>query len=301
MTFVIGVDGGGTKTEAIAYDLEGNELARGSSGFANLAVDIAKSIRHLWAAVQLCLERVERKKCLAIYLGIAGLESMTSRQAMEISLRPILPAPFHIISDVQLAHTAALKGKDGILTISGTGSVCLGTLQGKRIFTGGWGHLLGDEGSGYWIAIQAIRKAIGEEETGQPVSLFSQKLIDFLGVSKRRHLISSVYSSNKGEIASLVPVIVEMANEGEQHAIQLLHRAGEELGKTTLRCWRKLGFPKSITLAMSGSVLAQVEQVRTAFIHRVKSTIPQVKIVIPKGSVTKGALYLAQQQKRIGL
>jgi N-acetylglucosamine kinase-like BadF-type ATPase len=263
--------------------------------------DIAKSIRHLWAAVQQCLERVERKNCLAIYLGIAGLESMTSRQAMEISLRPILPAPFHIVSDVQLAHTAALQGKDGILTVSGTGSVCLGTFQGKRVFTGGWGHLLGDEGSGYWIAIQALRKAISEEETGQPISLFSKRLIKFLGVSERRHLISPVYLSNKGEIASLVPLIVEMANEGEQHSLQLLHRAGEELGKMTLRCWRKLGFPNKVTLAMSGSVLEQVVQVRESFTQRIKSTIPHVNMVIPKGSVTKGALYLAKQQKKNSL
>ncbi|MCL1948786.1 MAG: hypothetical protein FWF59_03550 [Turicibacter sp.] len=296
MGYIIGVDAGGTKTEAIAYDRKGCELARFSSGFGNLLVDAGLAMKHIQEVIEGCQNQLLGQSCDFICLGIAGIEAGIHREAVEIMLKP-LSIPFTLINDAQLAHGALLEGKDGILAISGTGSVAYGKQGAETGMTGGWGHLLGDEGSGYWIAIAAIKSMIAREETGQPLGILGQNILAHLGISGVSQLKKMVYQGTKGEIAALVPVIVAAAKSGDGEAQGILSAAGMHLGEMVLRLARLLKMPPDLKIAAKGSILMQIEAVKGAFKTTIQREIPDAAFIFEDIHSAKGAYFLSPTRK----
>lgn len=296
MDYIIGVDGGGTKTEAIAYDLQGNECARATSGYANVLVDAAQAIKHITEAIRICISAVPAAgNCRFIGLGLAGIDSGQHRERLEQALQQEFLFPYAIVNDARLAHAAALKGRDGILTIAGTGSVALGIKDGETQMTGSWGHLLGDEGSGYWIVMEAFRQMIREEEQAQPPGPLSRALLQQLDIEKVPQIKRFVYGVAKGDIAALMPVVVETADQGDPFATALLRTAGEQLAEMTIRLYRKQKFPENVPIALKGSILTRIPLVQEAFYRVIQTAIPQAQFVLDEGSSAKGAYYLALQ------
>ncbi|MBA4544638.1 MULTISPECIES: N-acetylglucosamine kinase [Thermoactinomyces] len=295
MPFVIGVDGGGTKTEAVAFDLSGRELARSRSGFANVLVDPERAIKHIREAIEGCIHQV-KDRCLYLYLGLAGIESGTCRAELEKMLRERFAIPFSIVNDAQIAHAGALRGGDGILTVAGTGSICFGVKEGVQAVTGGWGNLLGDEGSGYWIAIQALRRIIAEAERNLPHSPLSRCLLDEIGVKEAEGLKSFVYGVTKAEIAGLAPIVARQADSGDEASAAILRRAGRELVQMTLRLREKLGFGDDVSIAVAGSILCRISHVRETFLREIRQSIVNARVAIAGESAAKGGYYLAMRR-----
>jgi N-acetylglucosamine kinase-like BadF-type ATPase len=294
MPYVIGVDGGGTKTEAVAFDLTGRELARSRGGFANVLVDRYRAIKHIRDAIDGCIRQV-KDKCLYLYLGLAGIESGAYRTELEQMLRERFAVPFSIVNDALIAHAGALKGEDGILTISGTGSICYGVKESVQAMTGGWGNLLGDEGSGYWIAIRALRRIIVEDEQDLPYSLLSRCLLDEIRIKNAQGLKSFVYGMTKADIACLAAIVSRQADLGDDTVAAILRQAGCELAQMTLRLWKKLGFGDDVSIAMTGSILREISHVRESFKQAIKRVIQNVSVEIAAESAAKGAYYLAMR------
>ncbi|MBO9131183.1 BadF/BadG/BcrA/BcrD ATPase family protein [Bacillus sp. 165] len=295
MKYVIGVDGGGTKTEAVAYNLEGEEISRGYGGYANVVINVREAIDNIISAIKQCQASVTGE-CVYIYLGIAGIESSTHVSTLGKTIMEHFRTKFSVVNDARIAHAASLKGESGILVISGTGSICLGVKDGQIKTTGGWGHLLGDEGSGYWIVIQAFKQIIKEVDAGIPLSQLSIALLERLNVKEAHYLKTFVYSASKGEIAAYVPTIVEHASLGSHVAAQILEKAGEQLGEIAVRLYYKMQFQAGIKIALQGSVLIHVTEVREAFINYVKSHIQDAEFFTEDVSAAKGAYYLALQE-----
>ncbi|MDD2497224.1 MAG: BadF/BadG/BcrA/BcrD ATPase family protein [Desulfitobacteriaceae bacterium] len=134
MEYIIGVDGGGTKTKAVAYNLEDKEIGKGRSGFGNLLLDFNKAAAHIINAIEQCAISIKadggQGKCLAIYLGLAGIEANNNIEKIKTLLKEKFHCQILAFHDSQLAHAAILKGEDGIITISGTGSVSYGLYTG---------------------------------------------------------------------------------------------------------------------------------------------------------------------------
>jgi N-acetylglucosamine kinase-like BadF-type ATPase len=242
------------------------------------------------------MDQIKTGECLYLYLGLAGSESGKNIDQLEEALKKNFGVPFSIVNDAPIAHAAALEGKDGILTISGTGSICYGVNQGKQVFVGGWGNLLGDEGSGYWIAIEALRQLIREGEQDLPYSLLSQELLTYFKINDLRQMIGIIYSSSKGEIAALVPVVVKAAEQGDLNAKNIIQRAGQHLAEITVYCWKKLRLKDEVYIGMNGSILHNVKQVQEAFIQQVQKEIPQAVVVTNQAPATKGGYYLALKE-----
>jgi len=297
MGYIIGVDGGGTKTEAIAYSLQGEEVSRATSGFANVLVDAPKAIRHIIEAVDACIAAAPAGgTCRFMGLGLAGIDSGKHRDLLEQALQESFSFPYRIVNDARLAHAAALQGNDGILTIAGTGSVAFGVKAGVSQMTGAWGHLLGDEGSGYWIVMEAFRQMIREEECDLPLGALSRALMERLGIHAVPEIKRFVYGAAKGEIAALVPTVVETAEQGDSFSAELLGSAGKQLAEMTIRLFRKQGFAEHVPIALKGSVLCKIPLVQDSFLRTLSSAIPMAQFVIKEGSAAKGAYYLALQQ-----
>ncbi|WP_134685593.1 N-acetylglucosamine kinase [Brevibacillus migulae] len=299
MDYIIGVDGGGTKTEAIAYSMRGEEVSRAASGFANVLVDAPKAIGHILEAVRACIAAAPSEgTCRFLGLGLAGIDSGKHRDRLEQALQESFSFPYQIVNDARLAHAAALQGKDGILTIAGTGSVAFGLKAGDSQMTGAWGHLLGDEGSGYWIVMEAFRQMIREEECDLSLGSLSRVLMERLAIKAVPEIKRFVYGAAKGEIAALVPAVVETAGQGDAFASSLLRSAGKELAEMTLRLYRKQGFAEKeyVPIALKGSILTKIPLVQEAFLQTMRTAIPTAQFVIDEGSAAKGAYYLALQQ-----
>jgi len=294
--FIIGVDGGGTKTEAVAYTLDGKVLSQGEAGYGNLLINEEQATSNIIAAVNKCLSVLPHGNCAFIYMGLAGYEGFKHKEKIKETLKGVFKVPLEIVNDGVIAHAALLKGEDGILTISGTGSVSVGIHQGSRYLSGGWGHILGDEGSGYWIALQAFIQMTREYDEGLPVSLLSKDILTQLKYENIADIKKFIYSASKAEIAAFVPLIVQHAQNGNHFAQTLLLKAGEHLAKVTLSVYRKCGFHDSIKIAIKGSILTKISMVQEAFIKEIQSHQLDVGFVLEDQSSTLGGYYLARSK-----
>ena len=297
--YVIGVDGGGTKTEAVAYDLIGNKIAEGTSGFGNIVVDKEDGLKNIEISILKCIKDLDESKCLHIYAGLAGAETGNNKEIIKSYIEERFPISVTVVSDADLAINALLKGKDGILTISGTGSISYGKKGEETFRAGGWGNILGDEGSGYFIAVEAIKKMVNDKDNGQDLSYLSKKILEALKLKDIKAMIKFVYSSNKGEIASLVPVIVDAAESGDESAIRILKESGVHLAKVTYKTYKLMGLSEEITIAIKGSILTKIGLVKESFINKLSNLIGEYKIVDEDISSAKGAYYMALKDLKI--
>ncbi|MGH4051419.1 MAG: N-acetylglucosamine kinase [Clostridium sp.] len=296
MNYIIGVDGGGTKTEAVAYSLEGKELGKGRSGFGNLLLNFKQALKNIINAVELCKDGINEYggnlDCLCIYVGLAGLETIGYKEKIENVLKEKFNCKVEVCNDAEIAHAALLKGKDGIMTISGTGSICYGLYKGKRDRTGGWGHILGDKGSGYYIALEAFKKMAFEEDSGLEKSKLTLAIMSKLNIDNVNDIKEFIHSENKGEIASYAQLVVELANIFEVNSVNILRKAGEDLAIMTERLYKKLEINEPINIGVKGSILTEVSLVREEFSNYLQAKLSDVTIIMEDISPTKGACYL---------
>ncbi len=296
MKYIIGVDGGATKTEAVAYSLEDQEIGSGYSGFGNILLNFDEAVKNIINAIQQCINSLKEQnrpgECLGIYLGIAGIEVSDNIEKVETLLKEEFYCKVLGLHDSQLAHAAILKGEDGIITISGTGSVSYGLFKGKQARTGGWGHILGDEGSGYAIALAAFKRMTLEEDAGWVRSELTQTIMSKLNSDQVNDIKEFIYSASKGEIAAFTSIVVELAKAAEINSVNLLKQAGKDLAIMTERLYKKLGINESINIGVSGSILSKVDIVREEFKSCLERDLESVNIIAEDVSATQGACYL---------
>lgn len=295
MNYVIGVDGGGTKTEAICYDMNGSPINKGLSGFSNVMIDFEKATQHILEAIHNAQNNLSPEDCLYIYLGIAGIEGIPNKDQLVTIIEQEFKTQVEIVNDSIIAHAALLEGQDGLLVISGTGSIAVGIVDGKCMFSGGWGHLLGDEGSGYWIVMEAFRQMIWEEDELFHLGQLSLSLLAEIGYTTVAEIKLFVYGKPKAEIASLAPVVTKLAELGDPIALRILDDAGKHLGRMTWNCCRKLGYKGQIRIGLSGSILKRIPFVLDSFKTYLLEKNKNITWVTRKISPTKGAYFLAKK------
>ncbi|MBK5432558.1 MULTISPECIES: BadF/BadG/BcrA/BcrD ATPase family protein [Bacillus] len=291
MKYMIGVDGGGTKTEAIAFDQEGNEVVRGTSGFGNILIDYEKAVSHIMEAIDQCKKALIDGHCVCICLGLAGISGANTN---ELTLRLIkkYETKIEVFNDAMIAHAAALKGKDGILTIGGTGAICIGKKGEVYEYSGGWGHILGDEGSGYWIALQALKRMSLQFDQGVslcPLSLNIQRQFQLLTPS---HIKSLVYTSSKDKVAAIAPLIIQEARNGNDDAHEIMMQAGKELARITVDVFNKMQCKFSTPIVVSGSILRLVPEIYDVFKKCCEERIEELTFVSQSEMAVKGTYYL---------
>ena len=209
MAYIIVLDGGGTKTKGCAYSLSGRLLEAYIAGFSNPMVDLKLSVDHIIEVLKaLTLEEPPK----AIVLGIAG-SAQTSVQkllkdSIQIQISTFLKDVHMIlVDDLTLSYYAAFKGRDGILGLLGTGSALLTRVDGKWLRMGGYGHILGDEGSGYVLAVETVKEAI--HRTYEGAYTLADKVIEYFNLETLEDIKEIVYRSPKALLASLAQKVFE--------------------------------------------------------------------------------------------
>lgn len=291
MHYIIGVDGGGTKTEAVAYDLDGNVLDKSLTGFANLINGKEEALNNIVDAIKRLTNEYGLKDLKGLYLGIAGAETGNNVSIIKEEINKKIGITPVVVNDGELALRAMLKGEDGILTIAGTGSIAFGIKENKSARCGGWGHILGDEGSGYKLSIEAIKNMIYEYDNSLEKSKLTIKLMEKLNIKEVDEIIDFVYSSSKDKIAIGAPIVSMLAEEGDVLAKKILEDEARALAKTTENVYKKLGFEKC-SIGLVGGVVRKSKIFRAAFEKALNENINVISFIDDDVSAAKGAYYM---------
>ena len=230
---VLGIDVGGTKTVCLLANQQGEITAQGREEGANLQ-----------GAGELSLEKVLHsvmEKTLAdqdvlpsaICLGIAGVD----RAADEAVVRSIMKrigykAKILVVNDALIALEAGIGTQPGIVIVAGTGSIAYGrNANGEASRAGGWGYVLGDEGSGYWIGRLALRAVVRHADGRGRMTTLTPRLLSHFGVERAAELIHKIYHEDvpPSAIASLAQYVQQSRDEGDMVAGAILNRAADEL------------------------------------------------------------------------
>ncbi|PGO29014.1 ATPase [Bacillus cereus] len=291
MKYMIGIDGGGTKTEAIAFDKDGKELVRVTSGFGNILIDFEEALVHILEVIDQCQKALINSNCVCICLGLAGVSGANTNE-LTLRLKKKYGTQIEVFNDAMIAHAAALNGKDGILTIGGTGAICIGKKGEAYEYSGGWGHILGDEGSGYWIALQGLKRMATQFDQGVTLRPLSLRIQDQFQLLTSSHIKRLVYSSSKDKVAAIAPFIIEEARNGNNDAHEIILQAATELTRITVNIYNKMQFDLSTSIAVSGSILRCVPEIYGEFKKCCEKSIGEVTFVSQSETAVKGTYYL---------
>ncbi|HVT44570.1 MAG TPA: BadF/BadG/BcrA/BcrD ATPase family protein [Thermoanaerobaculia bacterium] len=243
----LGIDGGGSKTEAVVVDEQMTTLGHGRAGPSNhLRVGIREASGNLGIAIHDAV-RSAGLTTLDIryaYGGIAGNDHPRHRQKIIEALRVFFPKQnFTVDTDARIALTAGIGSGVGIVIISGTGSVAYGRNRDNReARAGGWGPTIGDEGSGYAIARDGLSAVARAWDGRGPSTILTELICTRHDMCEPQDLPYFVYapSTHADDIAEYCRLVVEAASKGDQVAIEILEREAEELGITVLAVAREL-------------------------------------------------------------
>jgi N-acetylglucosamine kinase-like BadF-type ATPase len=305
--YVMGVDGGATKTLAAVIDIDANvvQLGHGASSNPDAVGPQAAGAALLTAAGE-ALERmgIAMRDLDGAVLAMAGTDTDAIR-ALAAPRGPLAQAggwsasdahAWVVVNDVVGAWAAATGGAPGVGVISGTGSNVLGVGPHARPWrAGGWGHVLGDEGSGYWLSVQSIKAALRERDGSGPVTALSAAAVRFFGVSRIEALASLVYSKplSKGELAAFAAETARAANDGDRVALDLYERAASELGKQVKAVIRETALQGEFPVGLIGGAF----KAGAVFIEPLRRTIhelaPRARIAEVSMAPVGGCVLLA--------
>jgi len=273
---ILGIEGGGTKTVALLAT--GARIRRRQFGPLNLKLATDRQI----LAVLRQFQPARAAICLA------GCGTNTDRGRLRRLARRAWPtAGIFIGSDIDsgLAATLGLT-QPGMLVISGTGSVVVGrNAAGMVARAGGWGHWLGDHGSGYWLALTGLRAAIREfDRTGQS-SAALRRLLGRLKLKLPEQLVDWVAGASKAEVARHADIFLR-GNRG------LALQAASFLAMDCAAVARKLKLAAP-AVALAGGILQNHRPLRTVVTHRIRQMLPGAQVKVWRGETALGALRLA--------
>ncbi|HEY3970026.1 MAG TPA: BadF/BadG/BcrA/BcrD ATPase family protein [Solirubrobacteraceae bacterium] len=293
--FVMGVDGGATKTLAAVLDLQEQTLHLGHGGSSNPdAVGATAATNSLVRATDEAIARagIEREQLDAAVLAIAG----TDTDAVTAHVRERCPATWLVVNDVVGAWAAATEAHPGVGVISGTGSNVLGIgPDGRAWRAGGWGHVLGDEGSGYWLAVQSIKAALADREASGPRTDLSAAAIDFFGVRSIEALATLVYAKplSKGEIAAFAIETARVAYAGDEVAVGLYARAAKELAGQIAAVIEQTGLAGEFPVGLIGSAFKAGELFVAPLSGAIHELAPQARVAVVEMAPVGGCVLLA--------
>ncbi len=304
----LGIDGGGTKTDAICTDERGTQFGIGSSGPTNLtSTSVGAASFNLKEAIRQALEHVPAEHTLvSTVMGLAGLDT---EQEFEIAHRTFLDIVrlfggqrLTLMNDSMIALANGTDNENAVILISGTGSICFGkNAQGETARVGGMDFLLTDQGSGYDIGRHVLREAVKSYDGRRSKTVLEQLVCEHFSIQSIEHLKNEVYNPplSKIEVAEVAQLCSRAYEAQDQAAIDIFHWVEVELAQLATTTLRKLHLEKVPTdLVLSGSVL-HIPHVRAALDARLHEQFPQLTIVFPEKPPMYGALKLALKEHTV--
>lgn len=287
----LALDGGGTKTVALLCDEAGHVLGFGRSGPGNpLSSGDEQAAGHAQEAILQALGIYEIDKGIHCRLYIPGFS-----RCLPLFLRNFPGLSADVCSDAMSAYYSCMGKPGGIVVLSGTGSFALGLDASLRQYTaGGWGHLLGDEGSGYHIGQMALQALLRRQEEGAPPTGLDKEIMQAFQIAQPRQVLQAVYASgfSRLQIASLCPLVGKAAALGEQGALHILDLAAEALCLLAKAVQSRMGLREGY-VGLAGGVARLKEHIAVPFENKLRKCCPGLNYVPQRYSpVVGGMLHL---------
>jgi N-acetylglucosamine kinase-like BadF-type ATPase len=302
MAYFVALDAGGTKTECwVANDVRVLGQASGPTvKIMNVGEQAATEGLRFIVREALGAAGVAGDSVACTCFGLAGSSSAEVRAWAKRTLSELVSGDLILTGDEEIALDAAFRGGAGVLVIAGTGSHVTGRCaNGTTVGAGGWGPVLGDEGSGTWIGLEAIRASLRARDRGVETCL----LRDIQQKWQLDELASLVARANRRErpdFATLANVVARCADEGDALAQGVLDRAGEELAtqvSLVLSKMRAANCPEAdaLRVAFTGSVLGKIPRVLRAMEEQLRAGWPEISVDATAVQPLEGALWRARR------
>ncbi len=294
---ILGVEGGGTKTAWVLVegsvagdtdsDLQWIILDRGKLPPSNLRLTTPERLREIFAGLPRTVDRA------GVFLAGCGTDE--DRRSLALICKDIWPnAKIVTGSDRDSGLAAALEHGDGIVVNAGSGSSVTGR-RGDRIErAGGWGHILGDTGGGYFLSIEALRLILREHDLHCGEMQFTAKILHALSLNNLDELVRWAQTADKDEIAMLTPVVFEAAAGGDARVNDIVEEGARVLCEYTEAVASRLHLLAPKIVLMGG--LFQRDSIYThAFRRRLKKNLPDARVTVAERPPELGAAWLAAE------
>lgn len=297
MTYFIGIDGGGSNLRVVVTDAALKVVAEQRGETVNPSVvGRQESASRIQQAMRACLDAggLDTSDIAGVGLGIAGASAEYAALWLRDMVWAVLPG-VHIApsSDIEIALVGAHGARQGVLVLAGTGSVALAIDRtGKTARAGGWGYLLGDEGGGHWLGMEALRAVMRASDGRGMQTQLSSRVLDVLDLTDVQAITLWLYRAEAPrtrEVAQLAPLVCEVADAGDTVAQSIVNQAADELALLCRAVIDRVGL-ENPPIAFAGGLLTESTPVRARLCDRLHITVP----LQPRYSPVIGAALLAQ-------
>jgi N-acetylglucosamine kinase-like BadF-type ATPase len=296
---ILGIDGGGTNTRGIIQrgtetlaHVRGGSIKRLRVGAEQAATNLKTLMRELY-------QQAKVHSVDAASAGIASASLPGVAEWITDIFRDFDVATSEVVGDEVIALDAAFHGGAGILQIAGTGSNCIGrTTTGVLESAGGYSSTLGDEGSGYWIGLHAVRRGLRAHDRNEQTRILDE-VRSLWQTPTLTDLVLYGNATPGPDFAALAPVVAQLAMQGDLIAQGVLEQAAIDLADFVLTVHKKLRrldpMAAEVPVAWTGSVLEKIDPVRERFMSILREAVPGMVIATSPTVAINGALWRAQQ------
>jgi len=298
MRHVVGVDAGGTKTTCLLASELGDILAKGVAGPANPhTVGVTQTQRAIRVSIGQAMSRAGIRCVDFAYLGVAGVDRTSERKAVSMIVRKLDVAKrFQVDSDALIALAGGTVCRPGVVVISGTGSIAFGiNSKGQCARSGGWGPVLGDEGSGYDIGRKALAAVMRSSDGRGPQTSLARRILGNLKLDHPEQLIGYAYGATMGvpKIAELASIVLDESKRGDPVSQRIVEDAAKELTGAALSVIGKLRMEKEpVEVVVCGGAFEYCDVLQNSVKTTLKKALPRATLMRPKFDPVVGAVLL---------
>ncbi|WP_169865173.1 N-acetylglucosamine kinase [Sutcliffiella halmapala] len=308
---IIGIDGGGTKTTGIVVNEQGNILAKEMVGPTNPNSSNYELVKN---ELETLFSSFHLKKALTfddvVFAGISGVESGGKKEWFSALLREIIGDEPEVIidNDAITALYSETKGKPGIVSISGTGSISFGINEdNERARVGGWGYLIQDESSGFSIGKRVLDHVFEQHDKGKEPCELSSAVMKHFMVKEIPNIVPHVYElgTTRDRIASLGSVAVSFSNKGDKLCTSILEEAANGMLKEIATLYEKLNQGKrkndSVPIVLTGGIIQHATVMLAYLEQKAKQRGLPFQFILPSMPPIAGTIYAAIKNSKNGL
>jgi len=301
LKYFIGIDGGGTNSRLLAVDQSYNFIGNAFGGSTNLASNSKEFVyNNLKNIVDKFLKKSNMKieDCVGICIGSAGIDSVSSSLAMEQILKVIgFTCRIIAVNDSLLALAAVTKGGPGVVVISGTGSIAYGMdSNGKSVRCGGWGHILDDCGSAYWMGKEALKCALRSYDGRGEKTILEEIFQEEFQIENVSDCMERVYYRfDKAEIAGYALYVKEGAARKDNVCMKIIDTASKELFILADTVIKKIKEDSPVVIVSGGAILNN-DILFSSFRMHMDKHYPGIKVIKINKEPVMGAIHLIVSQ-----
>jgi N-acetylglucosamine kinase-like BadF-type ATPase len=303
---VLGIDAGGSKTVALLAGLDGRVVAEGRAGGANLRTHGELVVeKRLHEVIDQVLEQ-DSDRPAAVCLGIAGVDRVDDAATIRGVMRRLgFRDHTLIVNDALIALVAGAGEPVGLVIVAGTGSIAYGVnASGQAARSGGWGPVLADEGSGYWIGRRALVAVMRHADGRGPRTSLTPMVFARLNVTKADDIVSEIYedAERRQLVATMGSLVAEAQAAGDVVAAEILKEAAAELVLAAASVVGNLGMRGQVfSTFLSGGMFRSIPWLAAEVTSRLREVAPRTTVSLLTAEPAAGAVTLARAEAAGGV